>query len=129
MRGQPPSGAPLRRQGPFAEERPQRETGALWLYLGTRKRSVTLDIAQPSGQGLFRRLVEEANVIVESFPPGYLDSLGIGFEALRAIKRRIVVVSITPYGQSGPKAEWRGGQPGGVASGGRESAAGGRGRR
>ena len=118
---EPPSGDRLRRQGPFAEERPQRETGAPWLYLGTRKRSVTLDLAQPSGQRLFRRMVEEANVIVESFPPGYLDSLGIGFEALRAIKRRIVVVSITPYGQSGPKADWRATNLTSFASGGQMS--------
>jgi crotonobetainyl-CoA:carnitine CoA-transferase CaiB-like acyl-CoA transferase len=103
---EPPSGDPLRRQGPFAEERPHRETGASWLYVGARKRSVTLDLVQRTGQRLFRRMVEEANVIVESYPPGHLDSLGVGFEALRAIKRRIVVVSITPYGQSGPKAGW-----------------------
>jgi crotonobetainyl-CoA:carnitine CoA-transferase CaiB-like acyl-CoA transferase len=41
---EPPSGDPLRRQGPFAAERPHREAGAAWLYLGTRKRGVTLDI-------------------------------------------------------------------------------------
>lgn len=104
---EPPSGDPTRRHGPFPEDRPHREAGALWLYLATNKRSVTLDIAQATGQRLFRRLVEDANVVVESFPPGHLDSLGLGFEALKSIKRRIVVVSITPYGRSGPKAGWR----------------------
>ena len=118
---EPPSGDPLRRLGPFAGERPHGETGAPWLYLGARKRSVTLDLAQASGQRLFRRMVEEANVIVEGFPPGYLDSLGVGFEALRAIKRRIVVVSITPYGQSGPKAGWRATNLTSFASGGQMS--------
>ena len=103
---EPPSGDPIRRHGPFPNDQPHREAGALWLYLGTNKRSVTLDISQPTGQRLFQRLVEDANVIVESFRPGYLDSLGLGFEALRSIKKRIVLVSITPYGRSGPKAGW-----------------------
>ena len=118
---EPPLGDPTRRHGPFPDDRPHREAGALWLYLGTNKRSVTLDIAQPTGQRLFRRLVEDANVIVESFPPGYLDSLGLGFEALKSIKRRIDVVSITPYGQDGPKAGWRATNLTSFASGGQMS--------
>src|SRR3990170_8774775 len=68
---EPPGGGhPLRRHGPFPDDMPHREAGALWLYLGTNKRSLTLDIASPSGREIFRRLVEEANVVVESFPPG-----------------------------------------------------------
>jgi crotonobetainyl-CoA:carnitine CoA-transferase CaiB-like acyl-CoA transferase len=118
---EPPSGDPIRRHGPFPDGRPHPEAGALWLYLGTNKRSVTLDISQPTGQRLFRRLAEDANVIVEGFQPGYLDSLGLGFEALRSIKRRIVLVSITPYGQSGPKAGWRAANLTSLASGGQMS--------
>jgi len=121
LKVEPPSGDSLRRQGPFAGERPHRETGAAWLYLGARKRGVTLDLAQRTGRRLFRRMVEEANVIVDSYSPGYLDSLGLGFEALRSIKRRIVVVSITPYGQSGPKAGWRATNLTSFASGGQMS--------
>src|SRR6266581_8102291 len=63
---EPPDGSPLRRQGPFAGGRPHRETGALWLYLGAGKRSVTLDTETTGGQRLFRQMVEEAHVIVES---------------------------------------------------------------
>jgi len=105
---EPPGGSPLRRQGPFAGGAPHRETGAAWLYLATNKRSVTLDIASATGRILFRRMVEEANVIVEDMPPGHLERLGLGFTDLRDIKRRIVLVSITPYGQSGPRAGWQG---------------------
>ena len=101
---EPPSGHPLRRHGPFAGDRPHRETGALWLYLGGSKRSATLDISTKTGQRLFRRMVEEANVIVESFPPGRMEELGLGHETLTNIKRRIVLVSITPFGQTGPHA-------------------------
>jgi crotonobetainyl-CoA:carnitine CoA-transferase CaiB-like acyl-CoA transferase len=101
---EPPGGSPLRRHGPFVDDRPHRDTGALWLYLATNKRSVTLDITTASGRRLFRRLVEDANVVVESYRPGYLDSLGLGFEALKSIKKRIVLLSVTPYGQDGPNA-------------------------
>ncbi|MCH6556557.1 MAG: CoA transferase, partial [Chloroflexi bacterium] len=119
---EPPEGDPLRRQGPFpAAGGPQREAGAPWLYLGTNKRSITLDISQATGRRLMRRLVEDANVIVEGFSPGYLDSLGLGFEALKSIKRRIVLVSITPYGQGGPKADWRATNLTSFASGGQMS--------
>src|SRR2546422_9820222 len=69
---EPPSGHPLRRHGPFARGVPHHETGALWLYLATNKRSVTLDINTRTGQRLFRRMVEEANVIVEPLAPGFM---------------------------------------------------------
>ncbi len=121
VKAEPPGGDPLRRQGPFAGGRPDRETGAAWLYLGTNKRGVTLDIAQATGRRLLRRMVEEANVIIESFRPGFLDSLGLGFAALKEIKRRIVLVSITPYGQTGPKAGWRATNLTSFASGGQMS--------
>lgn len=118
---EPPGGNPLRRQGPFAGGRPHRETGAPWLYLSTNKRSVTLDVETRTGQGLFRQMVEEANVIVESGAPGWVESLGLGFEALRSIKRRVVLVSITPYGQTGPRAGWRGVNMTALAAGGQMS--------
>ena len=118
---EPPAGHPLRRHGPFVDDRPHRETGALWLYLGTNKRSATLDITTPTGRRLFRRMVEEANVIVESYEPGRMRELGLGFEALRAIKRRIALVSITPFGQSGPHAGWKATNLTSFASGGQMS--------
>jgi crotonobetainyl-CoA:carnitine CoA-transferase CaiB-like acyl-CoA transferase len=104
---EPPSGHPLRRPGPFAGGMPHAETGATWLYLATNKRSITMDIRSPTARLLFRRMVEEANVIVESFAPGAMDWLGLGFGALRGIKRRIVLLSITPFGQTGPRAHWK----------------------
>jgi crotonobetainyl-CoA:carnitine CoA-transferase CaiB-like acyl-CoA transferase len=118
---EPPSGHALRRHGPFTHERPHPETGALWLYLATNKRSATLDITTKTGQRIFRQLVEEANVIVESLRPGRMDELGIGYEALRGVKRRIVLVSITPFGQSGPRADWTATNLNSFASGGQMS--------
>ena len=104
---EPPAGHSLRRHGPFAGDLPHRETGALWLYLGAGKRSATLDITTRTGQRLFRRMVEDANIIVESFAPGRMGELGLAYEALTEIKRRIVLVSITPFGQTGLRAGWK----------------------
>ena len=118
---EPLSGHPLRRNGPFAADRPHRETGAMWLYLGAGKRSATLDIAARTGQSLFQRMVEEANLIVEDYPPGMIDELGLGFDALRRIVRRIVLVSITPFGQTGPRADCKATNLTSFASGGQMS--------
>ncbi|TMB99326.1 MAG: CoA transferase [Chloroflexi bacterium] len=118
---EPPAGHPLRRQGPFAADRPDGETGALWLCLAAGKRSITLDIACATGQGLFRRMVEEAHIILESFAPGFMQELGLGYEALKGIKRRIILVSVTPFGQSGAQAGWRATNLTSFASGGQMS--------
>src|SRR3990172_12021341 len=118
---EPPGGSPLRRQGPFAGGRPDRETGALWLYLGTNKRSVTLDIGTPTGQAVFRRMAEEAAVIVEDFEPGRMEAFGLGYQTLLQIKRRLILVSITPFGQTGPRAGWKATNLTAFASGGQMS--------
>src|SRR5437867_7514846 len=118
---EPPSGHPARRIGPFAADRPHRGTGALWLYLGTNKRSATLNIETATGLRLFQHMVEEANIVVEDFAPGKRDDLGLSFDAMRRIKRRIVLVSITPFGQTGPRAGWRATNITSFASGGQMS--------
>ncbi len=118
---EPPGGSPLRRQGPFVGGKPHRETGATWLYLGTNKRSVTLDIETATGQAIFRRMAEEATVIVEDFEPGHIDALGLGYETLLRIKRRLILVSITPFGQTGPHAGWKATNLTSFASGGQMS--------
>jgi len=118
---EPPSGHPLRRHGPWVDERPHRETGALWLYLGTNKRSVTLDVETATGCALFRKMVEEASVVVESFAPGRIAELGLGPQDLRRIKRRVILCSITPFGQSGPRSQWTATNLTSFASGGQMS--------
>jgi CoA:oxalate CoA-transferase len=118
---EPLVGHALRRRGPFAGDRLHHEAGALWLYLGAGKRSATLDITTKTGQRFFRHKVEEANVIVESFTPGRMAELGLAFETLTNIKRRIVLVSITPFGQTGPRAGWKATNLTSFASGGQMS--------
>lgn len=103
---EPPAGSSARRIGPFAGNAPDRER-SLWFWATNRnKRSVTLDLETPGGADILRRLAADAHFLVESYDPGYLDSLGIGYQALRQINPGLIVVSITPFGQTGPKAHW-----------------------
>lgn len=71
------------------------------------KRSLALDLAREEAIAVVRKLVERADVFVESFTPGYLDSLGLGHADLTAVNPRLVYVSITPYGQTGPYSGFR----------------------
>jgi len=86
-------------------ERPSRSAGFHWEDLG--KRLVTLDIELKPGQRLFRLLLETADVLVESYPPGYLDSIGLGYNQLIKINPRLIMASITPFGQSGPYRDYK----------------------
>jgi crotonobetainyl-CoA:carnitine CoA-transferase CaiB-like acyl-CoA transferase len=121
----PGAGDTLRRHGPFRGDSPHAEKSALFLYLNTGKRSITLDIAQRTGGLLFRRLVEEAEVVVESFPPGHLTGLGLGYGSLASIKPRLVMTSVTPFGQDGPYAAYRATNLTALAASGRMAAMGG----
>jgi crotonobetainyl-CoA:carnitine CoA-transferase CaiB-like acyl-CoA transferase len=69
------------------------------------KKSITLDICQPKGRDLFLQLVRKADVLVESFPPGYLGSRKLDYQALSSINARLIVASISPFGQTGPKRD------------------------
>ena len=90
--------------GPFPDDSGNAEASGMFLYLNTNKRSVTLNLGTEQGKNLFRELAETADVVVESFPPGAMERIGLGFDALQTIRPGIVLTSVTPFGQSGP---WR----------------------
>ena len=73
-----------------------------FLCLNRNKRSITLDLRSETGHDIFMSLAEDADVVVEGFRPGVVDRLGIGYEAVREINRRIVYCAISGYGQDGP---------------------------
>jgi crotonobetainyl-CoA:carnitine CoA-transferase CaiB-like acyl-CoA transferase len=104
---EPPGGDPGR-VGPWlgGEQHPDRSLK--WLALNTSKRGVTLDWRKPAGAELLGRLAERADVLLETFAPGALAEKGAGFEALRARNPRLVWCALTPFGQTGPRARWRG---------------------
>ncbi|MSQ12686.1 MAG: CoA transferase [Dehalococcoidia bacterium] len=108
IRIEPPSGDPMRKLGPFYEDDPNPDKSLYWWHYNTSKRGITLDLEKAQGQALFKRLVQKIDLVVESFEPGYLDRLGLGYEALRALNHRLILTSITPFGQTGPFAHWKG---------------------
>jgi crotonobetainyl-CoA:carnitine CoA-transferase CaiB-like acyl-CoA transferase len=107
IRIEPPNGDPLREIGPWWHD--ERAVGRSLSFLNnnTNKRSVTLDITKPDGRALFEKLVGTADVVVETYEPGYMDSLGLGYAALSARKPDIIVTSVTGFGQTGPHAHYK----------------------
>jgi crotonobetainyl-CoA:carnitine CoA-transferase CaiB-like acyl-CoA transferase len=94
---EPPGGDPVRRMGPFKDDTPHLEGSLRFAYLNAGKKSLTLDVGQPAGWELLLRLAAQADVLLESSPPGTLD-----VEALRAANPRLLVTSVTGFGQTGP---------------------------
>jgi len=106
---EPPGwGDQSRHEPPFIGDEPHPDRSSTFLAFNTSKRGITLDIEQPEGRNLFPRLAESADVIVESYPPGKLAALEIDYPTLSAANPRLVLVSITYFGQSGPYASHQG---------------------
>jgi crotonobetainyl-CoA:carnitine CoA-transferase CaiB-like acyl-CoA transferase len=108
LKVEPPGGDSLRKRGPFVGGEPHPDCGVQWIARNLGKRSLVLDLGERAGADRLCALVRAADVLIESFAPGALDRLGIGVPALQALNPRLVVCSITPYGQTGPKCGLRG---------------------
>ncbi len=115
---EPPEGDPVRNLPPFYHDAPGPDHSLYWWNLNTNKRSVTLRLDSSDGRKVFEKLVATADVIVESFDPGYLDTLGLGYNGLSRIKPDIILTSITGFGQTGPHAHYQSPDIVGVAMGG-----------
>ncbi len=105
---EPPAGEPGRSLPPRKEGAAGPEASIFFAYLNSNKRGMTLDIESKAGQSLLRALVRGADVVVEGFRPGYLDSLGLGYDRLESARPGLVMTSITPFGQTGPWSEREG---------------------
>ncbi len=103
-----PGGDSARWIGPFYHDTPDPEKSLSWFANNRGKKSITLDIETGEGRAALRELVKDADVVVESFDPGYLGRLGLGYPNLAAINPRIVMASITPFGQQGPYRDYQG---------------------
>ena len=104
IRIEPPGGDPSRARGPFPGDIPHPEKSSYFLLHNTNKRSITLDLESATGRALFLRLVKTSDVVVETFPVGHLEGLGLDYPALKWVNPGLVMASITPFGQTGP---WR----------------------
>ncbi len=103
---------------PFADNQPGPNRAGYFNQYNQGKRSVTLDIRSPAGGEIVKRLVKRSDVVVENFAGGVIGRMGFGYEALRAIKPDILMLSISGYGQTGPYSGYIGyGPPAGALSG------------
>lgn len=103
---EPPGGSPARRLAPFYRDEPHPNRSLYWWAYNRNKRGITLDLERDEGQALLRQLVAGADFLIESESPGVMERRGLGYEALAALNPRLVYVSITPFGQDGPKANY-----------------------
>ncbi len=96
-----PGGDPARNVGPYWHDVVDPERSLYWFAYNSNKRGITLDIESEEGRRVFKRLMGTANVVVESFPPGYLAGLGLDYSALDNLHPGAILTSITPFGQNG----------------------------
>ena len=102
-----PGGDAARNIGPFYHDTPDPEKSLFWYFMCMNKRGITLDIETPDGREIFKKLAKGADFVIESFIPGHMSHLGLGYTDLEMINRRIIMVSITPFGQKGPYANYK----------------------
>lgn len=99
---EPPGGDRARRIGPFLDDRPHPDRSLFFWFYNLNKRSLTLDLRNPRGREILLALACGADLAIESFAPGEIAELGIGWKELRAANPALILLSIAPFGQTGP---------------------------
>ena len=102
----PKTGDPSRRKGPFPDDDPHPERSGTFLYLNTGKRGITLDIDDPQGRVMLQQLVAGADVIIHDSPPSLAADRGLVGEGMAEANPALIVAAITPFGSTGPTAEY-----------------------
>jgi crotonobetainyl-CoA:carnitine CoA-transferase CaiB-like acyl-CoA transferase len=103
---EPPGGSPVRKLGPFFEDQATPDRSIYWWAYNRNKRGITLNLETAEGRELLLRMVERADFILESANPGAMAAMGLDYHACAARNPKLVYVSITPFGQDGPKAHY-----------------------
>ncbi len=103
----PGIGDGARSMGPFYHDEPDPEKSGLFLYLNTNKRSVTLNLKSAQGREILLELVKRADIVVENFKPGVMERLGLSYEDLAKVNPKVVLTSISNFGQTGPYREYK----------------------
>jgi crotonobetainyl-CoA:carnitine CoA-transferase CaiB-like acyl-CoA transferase len=101
---EPPGGESTRSVGPFLDDIPHPDRSLSFWHYNTSKRGVTINLERKDGQDLFRRLASTADIVLETLTPGYLASINLAYEELKNGNPKLIMCSLTPFGQSGP---WR----------------------
>ena len=103
---EPPGGSSARRRAPFARDSGEPEDSLCWWAYGRGRQSLTLDLSTSAGRERCLELAADADFLIESFEPGRMAGLGLDYQALSERNPGLIVVSISPFGQTGPKAHW-----------------------
>jgi len=103
----PPSGDPARGLAPFKDNQPGLESSGLFLYLNTGKKSISLNLKSVEGRKIFFRLVKEADIVVESYAPDTMESLGLSYDSLKAMNSNVMMTSISNFGRTGPYKKYK----------------------
>lgn len=102
-----PGGDPTRNLGPFVGDLPDPEKSLWWFAFNVNKRGITLNLESADGREIFTRLVRGADFVIESYEPGYLESLHLGYGDIERINPRTIMVSLSGFGQTGPYAQYK----------------------
>jgi crotonobetainyl-CoA:carnitine CoA-transferase CaiB-like acyl-CoA transferase len=102
-----PEGDEARKRGAFLNDNPDPELSGLYLYLNTNKLGVTLNLESATGRDIFKKLIAEADILVEDQVPGEMKKLGLDWQVLRQINPSLIMASITPFGQDGPYRDYK----------------------
>jgi benzylsuccinate CoA-transferase BbsE subunit len=103
---EPPGGDLARRIGPFVDGAPHPDRSLFFWFYNLNKRSITLDITQRQGAEILLTLVKSADLVIESFKPGRMRELGLGWEVLHDVNPALILLSIAPFGQTGPYCDF-----------------------
>jgi len=101
-----PGGDPGRNRGPFYHDIPDPEKSLYWFAFNANKRGITLNIESADGREILKHLVKTADAVIESFHPGHLDKIGLGYPVLSEVNPGIVLTSISGFGQRGPYRDY-----------------------
>src|SRR5689334_17268818 len=104
---EPPGGASTRRIGPFVDGRDDVDASLFFWHYDRAKRSIVLDLTQDTDRATFRSLAAGADIVLDSTPRGHLEGNGVGLDTLRASDPALITARVSPFGESGPWADWK----------------------
>jgi crotonobetainyl-CoA:carnitine CoA-transferase CaiB-like acyl-CoA transferase len=103
----PEGGDPARRTGPFYQDELSLESSGTFLHLNTNKKSVTVNLETHAGRRILRDLARDSDILVESYAPGVMASWGLAYEDLEPLNSKLIMTSISNFGQSGPYRDYK----------------------
>ncbi|GHH96774.1 CaiB/BaiF CoA transferase family protein [Neobacillus kokaensis] len=105
---QPKTGDPSRQEGPYPDDVPNLNASGLFAYLNNNKIGITLNLKSERGAEILKKLVRDTDILVENFSPRVMNSLGLSYEELKEINPRLIMTSISNFGQSGRFRDYKG---------------------